>query len=103
LKVQEGSGRVRHQWLLSPSPPPFTKKILPDFYVSHGPHLAAPGGSGPLDPPASYAADYATVSSVKIAVFINVYAITRGRRALSRTTDHKLYNMQSNQAIQSMK
>ena len=51
LKVQGGSGRVCHQRLPRPPPHHLYERISPDFYVSHGPHWAAQGGSGPLDPP----------------------------------------------------
>jgi len=50
LKVQEGSGRVSHQWQPSPYPP-LQRKFAPDFYVLHGPHWAAQGGPDPWTPP----------------------------------------------------
>jgi len=50
LKVQEGSGRVHYQWLLSPLPHPSTKKILTRFLRFAWTPLGSSGGSGPLDP-----------------------------------------------------
>jgi len=49
-------GRIRHQRLSTPTVPPHPtpphptpcmKTFSPDFYISHGPHLAAQGGPDP--------------------------------------------------------
>jgi len=54
LKVQEGSERVRHQWLPNTLPSPVQRKLSPDFYVLHGPHTPH---TGRPPPSASYATD----------------------------------------------
>jgi len=46
-----GSGRVRHQWLLSPLPPPPLQRKSHRIFTFCMDPLGSSGGSGPLDPP----------------------------------------------------
>ena len=50
MKVQEGSGRIRHQWLPGPLPPS-TKKILTGFLRFAWAPLGSSGGVRTPGPP----------------------------------------------------
>jgi len=75
LKVKEGSGRVRHQWMPRPLPP--TKKIfLTGFLRFAWTQLDSSGGGGgpdPWTPLASYAADERGDKTAEIKLFYKPY------------------------------